>query len=131
MSEIKNEIKSKIQENEEEVLKLPEKDFSKDEIARKEALKELEREKELDEKYSLKNFESKVTLFYSLATGDIKLTAGGIQDMDFFGPAKADYNYGYIVIDKDDYLLSNLNSFVVKNGKIKLKYNPLSKYDIA
>ena len=88
-------------------------------------------EKPEDDIYSIKNFENKVTLFYSLATGEIKLTAGGVQDMGYFGTDRADFNYGYLVIDKDDYLLSNLNSFVVSNGKVKLKYNPLSKYDVA
>ena len=66
---------------------------------------------------SIKNFEKKVTLFYSQSTGDIKLHAGGIQDMSYFGP------------EKDDYLLNNLENFKVENGKLKLKNNDiLAKY---
>ncbi|EJT5928947.1 hypothetical protein [Clostridium perfringens] len=78
---------------------------------------------------SIKNFEKKVTLFYSQSTGDIKLHAGGIQDMSYFGPERDDYNYKFIVVDKDDYLLNNLENFKVENGKLKLKNNDiLAKY---
>ncbi|EHK2440939.1 hypothetical protein KCL46_000962 [Clostridium perfringens] len=78
---------------------------------------------------SIKNFEKKVTLFYSQSTGDIKLHAGGVQNMDYFGPEKDDYNYKFIVVDKDDYLLNNLENFKVENGKVKLKNNDmLAKY---
>ncbi|MDK0558283.1 hypothetical protein P6O24_04150 [Clostridium perfringens] len=78
---------------------------------------------------SIKNFENKVTLFYSQSTGDIKLHAGGIQDMNYFGPEKYDYNYKFIVVDKDDYLLNNLENFKVENGELKLKdISRLSKY---
>ncbi|MCS4570228.1 hypothetical protein FZ989_06615 [Clostridium perfringens] len=78
---------------------------------------------------SIKNFEKKVTLFYSKTTGDIKLHAGGIQDMSYFGTEKDDYNYKFIVVDKDDYLLNNLENFKVENGKLKLKNNDiLAKY---
>lgn len=78
---------------------------------------------------SIKNFEKKVTLFYSQATGDIKLHAGGIQDMSYFGSEKYDYNYKFIVVDKDDYLLNNLENFKVENGELKLKdISRLSKY---
>lgn len=78
---------------------------------------------------SIKNFEKKVTLFYSPTTGDIKLHAGGIQDMSYFGPERDDYNYKFIVVDKDDVLLNNLENFKVENGKLKLKNNDiLAKY---
>lgn len=78
---------------------------------------------------SIKNFENKVTLFYSPTTGDIKLHAGGIQDMSYFGAERDDYNYKFIVVDKDYYLLNNLENFKVENGKLKLKSNSiLAKY---
>lgn len=81
--------------------------------------------------FTIKDFESKVTLFYSLKTGEIKLTAGGIQNMSYFGPEKDDFNYGFLVIYKDDYLLSNLEKFVVQNDRVKLKEVPISKYEVA
>lgn len=49
--------------------------------------------------------------------------------MSYFGPEKYDYNYKFIVVDKDDYLLNNLENFKVENGKLKLKNNDiLAKY---
>ncbi|ELC8455767.1 hypothetical protein QYB58_000849 [Clostridium perfringens] len=81
--------------------------------------------------FTIKNFESKITLFYSTNTGEIKLTAGGIQDMSYFGPDAADFNYNFLVIDKDDYLLSNLEKFIIQDNKVKLKEAPISKYEIA
>ncbi|EOU1651310.1 hypothetical protein OQL15_001221 [Clostridium perfringens] len=74
-------------------------------------------------------YEKSVTLFYSLKTGDIKLYAGGIQNMDFFGKDKDDYNYGYIVVEKDDFLLNNLENFKVIDGELQLKEDSfISKY---
>ena len=74
-------------------------------------------------------YERTVTLFYSLKTGDVKLYAGGIQDMDYFGKDKDDYNYGYIVVEKDDFLLNNLENFRVVNGGLQLKDDAfISKY---
>ncbi|MGU8434347.1 hypothetical protein ACV3RS_09590 [Clostridium perfringens] len=81
--------------------------------------------------FTIKNFESKVTLFYSINTGEIKLTAGGIQDMSYFGPDAADFNYNFLVIDKDEYLLSNLDKFIVQDNKVKLKEAQINKYEIA
>ena len=81
--------------------------------------------------FTIKNFESKITLFYSINTGEIKLTAGGIQDMSYFGPDAADFNYNFLVIDKDDYSLSNLEKFIIQDNKVKLKEAPVNKYEIA
>ncbi|MDU3020072.1 hypothetical protein ACV3RY_09585 [Clostridium perfringens] len=81
--------------------------------------------------FTIKNFESKVTLFYSINTGEIKLTAGGIQDMSYFGPDAADFNYNFLVIDKDEYLLNNLDKFIVQDNKVKLKEAQINKYEIA
>lgn len=86
-----------------------------------------------DTDYSLKNFEKKVTLFYSINTGDIKLTCGGIQDMSYFGKDRADFNYDFIVVDNDEYLLNNLEKFTVEDKKVKLKKIPeyVNKYEVA
>ena len=81
--------------------------------------------------FTIKDFESKVTLFYSINTGEIKLTAGGIQDMSYFGPDAADFNYNFLVIDKDEYLLNNLDNFIVQDNKVKLKEAQINKYEIA
>ncbi|NGU31010.1 hypothetical protein G6Z34_13040 [Clostridium perfringens] len=82
--------------------------------------------------YSLENFEKKVTLFYSLATGEIKLMCGGIQDMSYFGSERADFNYDFVVVDKDEYLINNLEKFIIKNGELMMKAEPnLNKYKIA
>lgn len=86
---------------------------------------------EFEDKNSKENFEKKTTLFYSLKTGEIKITCGGIQDMDFFGADKYDYNYGFIVIENDAFVLDNLKNFMVVDGVLKMKYNPLEKYQLA
>lgn len=89
---------------------------------------------ELDKGFSknentIKEYEKFITLFYSLATGDIRLYAGGKQDMGYFGKEKDDYNYGYIVVEKDDFLLNNLGAFSVIDGELQLKEDSfISKY---
>lgn len=74
----------------------------------------------------------KMTIFYSKQTGEIKAACGGIQDMNFFGKNRIDYEiiYDFIVVEKDDYVLNNINKFKVVDGQIKLKKAPedLSKY---
>lgn len=74
----------------------------------------------------------KMTIFYSKQTGDIKASCGGIQDMNFFEKNKIDYEiiYDFIVIDKDEYVLNNIDKFKIVDGKVKLKEAPedLSKY---
>ena len=92
------------------------------------------KDKLIDEDFSVDHntielYDRTVTLFYSLKTGDIKLFAGGVQDMDYFGKDKDDYNYGYIVVEKDDFLLNNLENFKVVNKELQLKEDSfISKY---
>lgn len=76
---------------------------------------------------SIEDFNNHVTIFYSLYNGEIKATCGGRQDMDYFGESKNDYNYGFIVIEYDDFIMSNLQLFKVEDGQLKMK-NLLSKY---
>lgn len=75
---------------------------------------------------------SKMTLFFSRQSGEIKASCGGIQDMNFFAENKIDYEiiYNYVVMDKDEYVLNNINKFKIVDGKVKLKEAPkdLSKY---
>lgn len=81
---------------------------------------------------TIEEMEKKMTLFYSKQTGEIKASCGGIQDMNFFGTNKIDYEiiYDFIVVDKDEYVLNNIDKFKIVNGQVKLKEAPedLSKY---
>lgn len=81
---------------------------------------------------TIEDMEKKMTIFYSKQTGEIKAYCGGIQNMNFFGKNKIDYEiiYDFIVLDKDDYVLNNIDKFKVVDGQIKLKETPidLSKY---
>lgn len=80
---------------------------------------------------SIEVYEKMITLFYSLNTGEIKLSAGGKQDMDYFGNDKHDYNYGFLVVERDEFLVNNLNNFQVVDGVLQLKENSfISKYVI-
>lgn len=79
----------------------------------------------------IKEMDSKITVVYSLATGNIKMVVGGIQSMDMYGENKADFNYGVLVVDRDDYVLNNYEKLAVTEGKLKLKdehINVLQKY---
>ena len=81
---------------------------------------------------SIDEMNSKMTLFYSKQTGEIKASCGGIQNMSFFGENKVDFEiiYDFAVADKDDYVLQNLSLFKIVDGVPKLKETPidLSKY---
>lgn len=67
-----------------------------------------------------------MTLFYSKATGDVKVVCGGFQDMNYFGDAKYDYNYNYIVVEYDLNLMMNPSLFKVVDNKVVLanRYAP-------
>lgn len=81
---------------------------------------------------TIEEMEKKMTLFYSKQTGEIKATCGGIQDMNFFGINEVDYQiiYDYVVMNKDEYVLNNIDKFKVVNKQVKLKKAPenLDKY---
>lgn len=78
---------------------------------------------------SIEAYEKTITLFYSLNTGEIKLSAGGKQDMDYFGIDKHDYNYGFLVVERDEFLVNNLSNFLVIDGVLQLKENSfMSRY---
>lgn len=71
-------------------------------------------------------FENKMTIFYRKANGEIKNIVTGIQDMSFFGEEEGDYSliWDYVVLDKDDFVISNPLNFKVnivsKQLEIKL-----------
>ena len=78
---------------------------------------------------SIEVYEKMITLFYSLNTGEIKLSAGGKQDMDYFGRDKHDYNYGFLVVERDEFLVNNLSNFLVVDGVLQLKEDSfISRY---
>lgn len=80
---------------------------------------------------TIKEHENSMTLFYSKQTGEIKCYCTGIQDMNYFGTSKIDFEiiYAFIVIEKDEYILNNLDLFKVSNNKVVLKKGiDLSKY---
>lgn len=81
---------------------------------------------------TIQEMNSKMTLFYSKQTGEIKASCTGIQSMDFFGGNKIDYEiiYDFIVLDRDEYVLQNLSIFKIVDGVPKLKETPvdMSKY---
>lgn len=83
----------------------------------------------IEDKRTIEFYEKVVTLFYSLNTGEIKISAGGKQDMNYFGRDKHDYNYGFLVVERDEFLINNLNNFLVIDGVLQLKENSfISRY---
>ncbi|MFH5973059.1 hypothetical protein ACHM2L_03960 [Clostridium perfringens] len=82
---------------------------------------------------SIEDFNNVMTLFFGKETGAIRGYALGRQDLKtYYGDSLGDFNYGAIVVPKDNYVLNNLEKFIVKNDKLLLKPNPeLSKYEVA
>ena len=75
--------------------------------------------------------DKEITLFYSLTTGKIKQYCTGIQDMDYFGEDKEDYNYGVLVVENDSYITKNIDKFIVENGELVIVPQTISnKYRI-
>ena len=56
-----------------------------------------------------------MTLYFSRSTGEIKCYCTGIQDMSYFGEDETDYSqiWGFIVIDKDDFVINNRKMFKI------------------
>ena len=77
---------------------------------------------------SIEDFNNVMTIFYGKETGNIRGYALGRQDLKtYYGDSLGDFNYGAIVVPKDNYVLNNL-----ENDKLLLKHNPeLSKYEVA
>ena len=73
--------------------------------------------------HSLTDMESAMTIFYSKRTGAIITFATGIQSMKFFAENEEDFIliYDFIVANKDQYVLDNIEKFVITKGAIKLK----------
>lgn len=73
--------------------------------------------------YNLKEHEVSMTLFYMKRTGEIIRYATGIQDMKYFGDYEQDYSIiiDYVVLEKDSYVLENIEKFNVIDNKLVLK----------
>ena len=62
-----------------------------------------------------------MTIFYSKSTGKIKAIVSGKQNMNVYGEDKSDYNYGFLVVDRDEYVFNNFNKFLIKDKKVVLR----------
>ncbi|MGL6184707.1 MAG: hypothetical protein ACRC1T_04945 [Clostridium chrysemydis] len=83
-------------------------------------------------KDSIEDFNKTMTLFYGKETGVIRGHAQGRQDLSYYGDSIKDFNYDFIVVEKDDYVLNNLVKFIVKDGELMIKpETKTNKYKIA
>ncbi|MDK0850805.1 hypothetical protein P5F25_02630 [Clostridium perfringens] len=82
---------------------------------------------------SIEDFNNVMTLFFGKETGTIRGYALGRQDLKtYYGDSLGDFNYGAIVVPKDNYVLNNLEKFIIKDGQLMRKPDPnASKYPIA
>lgn len=66
---------------------------------------------------------SKMTIFYRKANGEIKQFATGIQGFEIFGEEQEDYKliWDMIILDRDEYVLKNIKDFIIKENILMLK----------
>ena len=79
---------------------------------------------------SLEEHRNKLTVFYSLNTGKVKCYCGGIQDMNYFGEDKEDYNYDYIVVDYDNFIIRNFENIKVVDKTLIFEQVNAIKYKL-
>ena len=74
---------------------------------------------------NIEEHQNNMTLFYSKKTGEIKSFATGIQDMNYFGNDKEDYEliWDYVVIPRDDKVIRNLEMFKINLDTKELTIN--------
>ena len=74
---------------------------------------------------NIEEHQNNMTLFYSKKTGEIKSFATGIQDMNYFGKDKEDYEliWDYVVIPRDDKVIRNLEIFKINLDTKELTIN--------
>lgn len=72
----------------------------------------------------------KMTIFYSKSTGDINCYCTGEQNMSYYGKFASDMAvvFDFIVLDYDQYVMDNINNFVVNAGVLKLKQSSIPNY---
>lgn len=73
---------------------------------------------------------SKMTVYYSKSTGEIKRVLSGIQDMTSFD-SEMSLIWDFLVVEKDDFMLTYMSKFLVQNGIVKIKENEMPSYTIA
>lgn len=78
-------------------------------------------------------WEYSMTIFFNKRTGKIMQISTGIQDMNAFGDEKEDFEliWDFIVVEKDTFVMSNADQFLVDIETKELTYIPLvdtSKY---
>lgn len=80
---------------------------------------------------NIQEMQSKMTLFYSKQTKEIKCMATGIQDMSYFGDNEIDFNliYDYIVVGMDEYVFNNASLFIIEDDRPILKEMPKVDYN--
>lgn len=85
--------------------------------------------------YSDAMWEYSMSIFFNKRTGKIMQIATGIQDMNAFGDEKEDFEliWDFIVVEKDTFVMSNTEQFLVDIETKELIYTSLidtSKYKI-
>lgn len=83
--------------------------------------------------YSDAMWDYSMTIFFNRRTGRIMQISTGIQDMNAFGDEKEDFEliWDFIVVEKDTFVMSNTEQFLVDSETKELTYIPLvdtSKY---
>jgi len=81
--------------------------------------------------YSIEEMQDSMTIYFSKRSGESKSIVGGIQSVDIFGADREDYEliWDFIIVEKDEYVMQNMDKFRVNEGNIKLKESiDLSKY---
>lgn len=79
---------------------------------------------------TIEEMQSKMTLFYSKQTKEIKCRATGVQDMSYFGENEVDFSliYDYVIVEMDEYVFSNPSLFIIEDGRPILKEIPVLDY---
>ena len=72
-------------------------------------------------------WEYSMTVFFNKRTGKIMQISTGIQDMNAFGDEKEDFEliWDFIVVEKDTFVMSNTDQFLVDVETKELIYTPL------
>lgn len=84
--------------------------------------------------YTIAEMQSKMTLIYNKKTGSIKAAFSGIQTMHvLYGAEAEDYKliWDEVVLDKDDFILKNLQKFKVNPTTQVCEILQATNYPIA
>ena len=73
---------------------------------------------------------SKMTIYYSKSTGEIKRILSGIHDMTAFD-SEMSLIWDFLAVDRDEFILTYMNKFLVQDGQVKIKPDEIPNYTIA